>query len=111
MDLEKLKLDSMKSFLLRLKHDGLLPKEKKDVANLVKSYAGGELERVVFAEWVWDQNAIAPDHGAWICSRCNCPNENIHAMKWGDPFAWEGSSYCPYCGARFLKTEKGGDKK
>ncbi len=112
MELDKLSGVTIDSFLIRLKYDGLYPKEKREIAELIRTYVSGGFDRVTFSEWVWDQNAVGQGHGAWICKNCGGINENIHAMKWGDPFYWPGSGICPHCGARFRKKEQdeGGGK-
>ena len=55
--------------------------------------------------WVWDENAIDWNIGAWVCSKCGSRNDNIHAGKPGEdisstsnPYMWKGSNFCPNCG-------------
>lgn len=112
MELEKLKDGFLSNFLLRLKYDGLMPKEKREIAEVVKTYASGGFERITYSEWVWNPNAVGPGYGAWVCGKCGGRNENIHAMKFGDPMFWPGSGICPHCGARFRRKDpdEGGDK-
>jgi len=106
MKLEELTGGYLDNYLLRLKYDGLMPKEKNELSNLIKIFVSGGFERIVYSEWVWDKNAVGPGFGAWVCKRCRKRNENIHAMKYGDPYFWPGSGICPHCGARFRKPEE-----
>lgn len=67
----------------------------------------GKLESVRHAKWVWDNDAIDWNLGAWVCSECRHRNENIHAGMpgmnvgvWSNPYIWSGSNFCPHCGAK-----------
>lgn len=55
------------------------------------------------AQWVWDDNALDWGLGAWVCSKCHTKNQNIHSKKDEDPNIWEGTNFCPQCGAQIKK--------
>ena len=66
-----------------------------------------DAEPVNYAKWVWNDNAMDWNIGAWVCSECGGRNENIHAGKPGttdslrsNPYIWAGTRYCPNCGAK-----------
>ena len=74
---------------------------KRDIAE------ADDAEPVRHAKWVWDNDAIDWNLGAWVCSECRHRNENIHAGMpginggvWSNPYIWSGSNYCPNCGAK-----------
>lgn len=58
-------------------------------------------------KWIYDENGMDWNLGAWVCSECHCRNDNIPpAIKFGneykriaDPNMWQGSRFCPNCGA------------
>lgn len=67
----------------------------------------GKLEPVRHGRWVWNNDAIDWNIGAWVCSECGGRNENIHTGKPGtvdgfvtNPYIWAGSQFCPNCGAK-----------
>ena len=66
-----------------------------------------KLEPVRYGKWVWNNDAIDWNIGAWVCSECGGRNENIHTGKpdtvegFGtNPYIWAGSRFCPNCGAK-----------
>lgn len=40
-----------------------------------------DAEPVKHSKYVWDDNAMDWNLGAWVCSKCGGRNENIHARK------------------------------
>lgn len=65
-----------------------------------------DAEPTQHGRWVWNNDAMDLNIGAWVCSECGGRNENIHAAKPGtdkilmsNPYIWGGSNYCPNCGA------------
>ncbi len=67
----------------------------------------GKLKPVRYGKWIWNNDAIDWNIGAWVCSACGGRNENIHAGKPGatgslgaNPYMWAGTRYCPNCGAK-----------
>lgn len=99
---EILEKDEIKDALDRQYNKGLL-RAIQDV----KRAAAVDVEPVRHGSWVWNNDAIDWNIGAWVCSECGRRNENIHAGAPGkritldcDPYIWAGSKYCPNCGAR-----------
>ena len=86
------------------KNDELL---SVDVRRIICESPKVDAEPVRHAKWVWDNDAMDWNIGAWVCSDCRNRNENIHAVKPGtdkilmsNPYVWSGSQYCPNCGAK-----------
>lgn len=50
--------------------------------------------------WVYDPDGMDWGIGAWRCSECNTINRNLPANSYFSPYVFEGSSFCPHCGAR-----------
>ena len=74
----------------------------------------GKLEPVRHGKWVWNNDAIEWNIGAWVCSECGGRNENIHTGKPGtiegfgtNPYIWAGSQFCPNCGAKMSAKVEG----
>ena len=57
-------------------------------------------------EWIWDNDAVDWNLGAWICSNCHARNDNIPHSERTIPLRWSGSKYCPNCGADMRKESK-----
>ena len=68
-------------------------------------------------KWVWDENGMGWNLGAWVCSECHARNDNIPpAIKYndgyrkvGNPYMWQGSKFCPNCGARMVQEGEDND--
>ena len=67
----------------------------------------GKLKPVRYGKWIWNNDAIDWNIGAWVCSECGGRNENIHTGKpdtvesFGiNPYIWAESRFCPNCGAK-----------
>lgn len=54
-------------------------------------------------KWIWNNDAIDWNIGAWICSNCHARNDNIPHSKKTIPLRWSGSRFCPNCGADMRK--------
>lgn len=54
-------------------------------------------------EWIWNNDAIDWNIGAWICSNCHVRNDNIPHNEKIIPLQWSGSKFCPNCGADMRK--------
>lgn len=79
---------------------------------LIDNAPAVDAEPVRHGRWVWNNDAIDWNIGAWVCSECGVRNENIHAEAPGkrrgcicSPYVWAGSQYCPSCGAKMDKEE------
>lgn len=57
-------------------------------------------------EWIWDNNAVDWNLGAWVCSNCHARNDNIPHSERIIPLRWSGSKFCPNCGADMRKEKK-----
>ncbi len=78
-----------------------------DVRRIICESPKVDAKPVRYARWVWNDNAMDWNIGAWVCSECGGRNENIHAGKPGaignlgaNPYMWAGTRYCPNCGAK-----------
>ncbi|MBD5129790.1 MAG: hypothetical protein HDT43_07685 [Ruminococcaceae bacterium] len=60
------------------------------------SMAIAALERTASASWVWSDNAIDWNIGAYVCSACGSRNENL--LQGVNPYSCSGSKFCPQCG-------------
>ena len=86
------------------KNDELL---SADVRRIICESPKVDAELVRYGRWIWDNDAIDWNIGAWVCSECRGRNENIHTGKpdtvesFGvNPYIWAGSRFCPNCGAK-----------
>lgn len=52
------------------------------------------------AHWVYDPNGYDWCLGAWKCSKCGTPNNNIGGGKDINPLIFRGSKFCPECGEK-----------
>ena len=58
--------------------------------------------------WEYDENAVDFNIGGWRCSECGVRNNNLPTDRL-NPYLFQGSSYCPQCGAKMdLKSLKSG---
>lgn len=61
---------------------------------------GGEYAPVVHGRWVYNPNGMDWNLGAWQCSVCKCNNNNLPGNDKYNPYIFQGSNYCPNCGAK-----------
>lgn len=47
------------------------------------------------AHWIYDPNGYDWCLGAWKCSKCGTPNNNIGGGKDINPLIFRGSKFCP----------------
>ena len=66
-----------------------------------------DAEPIRHGRWVWNNDAMDWNIGAWVCSECGGRNENIHAAMPGtvkafstNPYIYAGTKFCPTCGAK-----------
>lgn len=56
---------------------------------------------VVHGEWEWNDNGMDWGIGCWKCSNCHHkPEANWETARNINPNTWNGSHYCPNCGAK-----------
>lgn len=55
---------------------------------------------VVHGRWVYNPNGMDWNLGAWQCSVCKCNNNNLPGNDKHNPYIFQGSNYCPNCGAK-----------
>ena len=56
--------------------------------------------------WIWDENGMDWNIGAWTCSACGSKAETFwQTYKESNPHRYAGSHYCPNCGAKMEVTE------
>lgn len=51
--------------------------------NDIARFPSADVEPDRHSEWVWDNDGIDFNIGAWVCRECRQRNENIHAGKPG----------------------------
>lgn len=70
------------------------------------------VQPVKCGKWIWDNNGIDWDIGAWVCSECGMRNANIHSNGYeGNPYIWSGTRFCPNCGAKMDREAKHEENK
>lgn len=78
--------------------------------NDIARFPAVDAEPVQHGKWVWYNDVIDWDIGAWVCSECGGRNENIHAAKPGtvkaytNPYIYAGTKFCPNCGAKMMEN-------
>lgn len=58
------------------------------------------VQNVKHGRWIYDQNGMDFNLGAWVCSECRQRNNNLSCDPRYRPSAFVGSKYCPNCGAK-----------
>ena len=66
----------------------------------VENFPTADVAPVKYGKWVYDSNGMDWGLGAWICSECGCKNNNLGMDNRIKPLLFEGSKYCPNCGAK-----------
>lgn len=59
-----------------------------------------DAEPVRHGKWVFDKNANDWGIGGYVCSECQAKNNNLPCIKVPDPLMFDGTKYCPNCGAK-----------
>lgn len=77
-------------------------------ARIIEHIPAVDAEPVRHGKWIWNENGMDWNIGAWVCSECGMRNENIHSDMKLNPYIWAGTKYCPNCGARMDGGEKDG---
>lgn len=71
---------------------------KHELAYAIAKYYGKERPT---GHWAWDENGIDHGVGCWVCSVClHKPESNWEHFKKTNPLRWNGSKFCPNCGAK-----------
>ena len=60
---------------------------------------------VVHGRWIYNPNGMDWNLGAWQCSVCKCNNNNLPGNDKHNPYIFQGSNYCPNCGAKMGEEE------
>lgn len=69
------------------------------IKSMVHSAPAADVQEVRHGKWIWDKNARDWNLGAYVCSECECVNNNLPDNRY-NPYMFIGSKYCPNCGAR-----------
>lgn len=87
------------------------PEWLEDFIDMLDSAQEVDIESIrPTAHWVYDENGMDWNLGAWVCSECRFRNDNIppsmvfkgeHVKI--NPYDWAGSKYCPNCGRRMTR--------
>ena len=79
----------------------------------LKNRPAVDAEPIRHGRWVWNNDAIDWNIGAWVCGECGVRNENIHAAMPGNvkafstnPYIYAGTKFCPTCGAKIDEVQK-----
>lgn len=67
--------------------------------------AAADVAPVVHGRWVYNPNGMDWNLGAWQCSVCKCNNNNLPGNDKHNPYIFQGSNYCPNCGAKMDEEE------
>lgn len=62
-----------------------------------------DVAEVRYGEWVYDPDGCDWGIGAWRCSLCSAKNDNLGISRDINPYWFEGSKFCPHCGATMRK--------
>lgn len=70
----------------------------RDVRKSIKSMPSAEPKK---GRWIWDENGMDWNIGAWTCSACGSKAETFwQTYKESNPHRCAGSHYCSNCGAK-----------
>ena len=81
---------------------------KKFCIDTVNSISAADVAPVVHGQWVYNPNGMDWNLGAWQCSVCKCNNNNLPGNDKHNPYIFQGSNYCPNCGAKMDEEEHNG---
>lgn len=66
----------------------------------IENQPAADVAPVVHGQWVYNPNGMDWNLGAWQCSVCKCNNNNLPGNDKYNPYIFQGSNYCPNCGAK-----------
>ena len=66
-----------------------------------------DVAQVVHGRWIYNPNGMDWNLGAWQCSVCKCNNNNLPGNDEYNPYIFQGSNYCPNCGAKMDEEVNG----
>ena len=66
----------------------------------IKEIPAADVAPVVHGRWVYNPNGMDWNLGAWQCSVCKCNNNNLPGNDKYNPYIFQGSNFCPKCGAK-----------
>lgn len=91
--------------IIRIQPDGsVLNLQKIHLYAEAISVPDVDLREMIQGEWIWDDDGMDWNLGSWRCSRCHSrPETTWQTMKNIRPLTWNGSHYCPNCGANMYK--------
>ena len=73
--------------------------------SIVQNVPTADVAPVVHGRWVYNSNGMDWNLGAWQCSVCKCNNNNLPGNDKYNPYIFQGSNYCPNCGAKMDEEE------
>lgn len=65
----------------------------------IENIPSENVKPVVYGKWVYNENGMDFNLGAWKCNKCGCRNNNLPVTKRINPLIFSGSNFCPNCGA------------
>ena len=77
----------------------------KAIGEVFKIVPADDVDPVVHGRWVYNSNGMDWNLGAWQCSVCKCNNNNLPGNDKHNPYIFQGSNYCPNCGAKMDEEE------
>lgn len=77
----------------------------KDFIIIPKDTPAADVAPVVHGRWIYNPNGMDWNLGAWQCSVCKCNNNNLPGNDKHNPYIFQGSNYCPNCGAKMDEEE------
>lgn len=78
---------------------------KKFCIDTVNNVSAADVAPVVHGRWVYNPNGMDWNLGAWQCSVCKCNNNNLPGNDKYNPYIFQGSNFCPNCGAKMDEEE------
>lgn len=70
------------------------------IDQMIDCEPAADVAPVVHGRWVYNPNGMDWNLGAWQCSFCKCNNNNLPGNDKYNPYIFQGSNYCPNCGAK-----------
>ena len=67
---------------------------------IINEAPAADVAPVVHGRWIYNPNGMDWNLGAWQCSVCKCNNNNLPGNDKHNPYIFQGSNYCPNCGAK-----------